>query len=173
MSTYEISEKRLGQYAGFITRLCAWLLDRLILAGVFFVIHFVGDYLVTTYTSGSDLIESIMTAIVYLIDLIIYIIYFVGSWMIAGQTIGKSLFGLRVVRSDGERLKLRNALIRLIGYWLSSFLFYAGFWWSLFDKKRQTLHDHLAGTIVVYSETWEERAQQKILLKHHLAQRRQ
>lgn len=172
MSAYEIPEKRLGQYAGFITRLCAWLLDRLILAGVFFVIQFAGDYLVTNYTSGSDLIERIVMIIIYFVDLIIYIAYFVGSWMVAGQTVGKSLFGLRVVRTDGERLKLSNAVIRLIGYWFSSLIVYAGFWWSLFDKKRQALHDHMAGTIVVYSETWEERAQQKLLLKHHLEQRR-
>lgn len=85
--------------------------------------------------------------------------------MISGQTLGKIIFGLRVVRVDGTRIKLRNAVSRLFFMWLFSIGLFIGYLWVLVDKQRRAFHDHLSGTIVVYSETWQQRAYQKRLLK--------
>ncbi len=60
---------------------------------------------------------------------------------------------MRVLRKDGTRVRLGNALRRQIGYWISG-IFYLGFLWILFDNKRQGFHDKIAGTIVTYS--WPE-----------------
>ena len=57
------------------------------------------------------------------------------------------------MRPDGKRLKLRNAIWRQLGYFISTIL-YLGFIWIIFDNKRQGFHDKLGGTIVTYS--WPE-----------------
>jgi len=63
------------------------------------------------------------------------------------------LMGLRLVRTDGQRLHIGNAIRRELGYVVSAILF-LGYLWVLFDNRRQGFHDKLAGTIVVYS--WPE-----------------
>ena len=63
------------------------------------------------------------------------------------------MLGVRVIRTDGGRLRLKNAILRQIGYWISTF-FYLGFLWILIDNKRQGWHDKIGGSIVTYS--WPE-----------------
>jgi uncharacterized RDD family membrane protein YckC len=87
------------------------------------------------------------------ITLIVSIIYNIGFWMLSGQTPGKRILGVRVMRVDGERLRLRNAVLRQVGYWIST-IFFLGFLWILFDSKRQGFHDKIGDTIVTYS--WPE-----------------
>lgn len=63
-------------------------------------------------------------------------------------TIGKSLFGLRVVDSDGEPLELGRAIMRALGYVPSS-IFTLGFFWALIDPEGRAWQDHAAGSAVV------------------------
>ena len=60
---------------------------------------------------------------------------------------------VRIVRTDGERMRFGNCVRRLIGYWVSAILF-LGFLWVLVDNRRQGFHDKIAGTFVVYA--WPE-----------------
>jgi uncharacterized RDD family membrane protein YckC len=76
-----------------------------------------------------------------------------GFWMLAGQTPGKRVMGVRIVRTDGQRLKWGNAIRREVGYGISTILF-LGYLWVLVDNRRQGWHDKLAGTMVVYA--WPE-----------------
>ena len=87
------------------------------------------------------------------IYLLLTITYDIGFWMLAGQTPGKRVMCLRIVRSDGDRVRAGNAVRREVGYVISGILF-LGYLWILFDSRRQGFHDKLAGTIVVYS--WPE-----------------
>ena len=81
------------------------------------------------------------------------------AWLLAGgQTIGKRLLGLQIVRAGGEPATLAHTL------WLRGVMF-AGLWLAipiigwvvvplvdlalLFGEDRRTLHDLLAGTTVV------------------------
>jgi uncharacterized RDD family membrane protein YckC len=66
-----------------------------------------------------------------------------------GQTLGKSMLGLRVVKADGTPLTDADALLRYVGYYLNSFFFGLGWIWALFDSEKQGLHDKLARTYVV------------------------
>jgi uncharacterized RDD family membrane protein YckC len=60
------------------------------------------------------------------------------------------MMGLKVVRDvDGGPLSTGQAIIRLIGYWVSSAVLYLGFIWVLIDKRRRGWHDLIAGTVVV------------------------
>jgi len=168
MNATETNDTRLGQYAGFITRLIAWVIDRGIILGLWWLVSFGIDFLLQTLEISNDKYQNWIVLLVILINIVIYFIYYIGSWMVAGQTPGKSLMGVRIVRTDGRRLKFHNAVIRLVGYWISSLFLYMGFWWILFDSRRQGWHDKLARTMVVYSENRVERSEQDLLLRDHL-----
>jgi uncharacterized RDD family membrane protein YckC len=64
------------------------------------------------------------------------------------QTIGKSIFGIRVVTKNGENLGRVRACIRCICYWISALPFFLGFLMA-FIFKGHALHDILCRTMVV------------------------
>lgn len=67
-----------------------------------------------------------------------------------GQTIGKKVFGLRVVKADGSAPGFWTALLRqTIGYMVSNAIFDLGFLWVAFDSRNRAWHDFMAGTYVV------------------------
>lgn len=69
-----------------------------------------------------------------------------------GQTPGKRIMRLRVVKADGSQLTDTDALIRAIGYYISGVVFALGYFWALFDEEKRTWHDLMAGTVVVTAE---------------------
>ncbi len=75
-----------------------------------------------------------------------YFALFVG-WR--GQTPGKMLLGLRIIRTSGEEVRYARALVRWLGQCLSALLFGFGFLMVAFSRRKQGLHDKLAGTYVV------------------------
>ena len=153
----------LGRYAGFFTRAAAYAIDRAIIFGIAFVIMVVVQYflsllLIDDWLASLHQGETSRMLITVLlssagINLIVSIIYNISFWMLSGQTPGKRILGVRVMRTDGERLRLRNAVLRQVGYWIST-IFFLGFLWILFDSRRQGFHDKIGGTIVTYS--WPE-----------------
>jgi len=173
MPSSDKNSSHLGNYAGFVTRLIAWIIDRLVIIAVTFVIGWIANFVLNAFPFENDTYRLVVLALALLFDIAFVLWYFIGLWMISGQTLGKAIMGLRVVRTDGERLKFRNAVIRYFGYFLSALLLYLGYIIVLFDNRRQALHDKLAGTIVVYSETWEERAEYKNRIREHMEFRRQ
>ncbi len=82
-------------------------------------------------------------------------------------TLGKYLLGIQVCDLGGRRISLRTAVIRNILKSVSSLLLFVGFIFALFTQKKQTVHDLLADTLVVYgrsnkgiTDAWVERVQQ-------------
>lgn len=77
----------------------------------------------------------------------IYLTVILSWWN--GQTVGKRLFGIRVVRLDGEPITWWVAFERAGGYAAGLFTGLLGFaqvWW---DSNRQAIHDRIVGTVVV------------------------
>ena len=80
---------------------------------------------------------------------VIFINYFY-FYVRYGQSFGKRFIGLRVVRTDGEPLDYKTAVLRhLAGYPLSVLFFGLGLLWVLWDGRHQGWHDKLAKTVVV------------------------
>ena len=70
------------------------------------------------------------------------------SWW-KGQTVGKRLLGIRVVRLDGEPITWWTAFERAGGYaagFATGLLGFAQVYW---DANRQAIHDRIVGTVVV------------------------
>lgn len=72
-------------------------------------------------------------------------------WKIRGTTIGGIVCGLRVVRLDGRAIDWPTAVARALGAFLSMVVVGLGFIWVVFDPERQSWHDKIAGTVVVYA----------------------
>ncbi len=75
--------------------------------------------------------------------------YFGICWTRSGQTLGMLAWRIRVVRANGERLRWRDAGLRLVAALLSWLAAGMGYVWLLFDPERLTWHDRLSGTRVV------------------------
>jgi uncharacterized RDD family membrane protein YckC len=164
----------LGRYAGFFSRGAAYILDRLICFGIAFAIMLVIDYFLTLFRvdawleslSQEAMLQAFLAILLSSVGIyfLVSTVYNIAFWLLSGQTPGKRVLGVRVMRTDGTRLKLGNALRRQVGYWISSILC-LGFLWILFDNERQGWHDKLAGTIVTYS--WPEgRLRGTFVIKH-------
>ncbi|MCE2473098.1 MAG: RDD family protein [Anaerolineae bacterium] len=66
-----------------------------------------------------------------------------------GQTLGKMVFGLRVIKKNGRRVSVLDALLRnVLGYMVSQ-IFLLGYIWAFTDRENQAWHDKMAGTVVV------------------------
>jgi uncharacterized RDD family membrane protein YckC len=79
----------------------------------------------------------------------LYQVYLGG---ILGQTLGKRLFGLRVISSQGQAPGPVIACVRFVAMALSLAIAGLGFLWCIFDRERRALHDHLSGTYVILDE---------------------
>ena len=66
-----------------------------------------------------------------------------------GQTPGKRIMGICVIKVNGAPLQAADVIVRYIGYYVNSIVFGIGWIWALFDKDKQGWHDKLAGTYVV------------------------
>jgi uncharacterized RDD family membrane protein YckC len=66
-----------------------------------------------------------------------------------GQTLGKSVMNIRVVKADGSPLSDSDAVLRYIGYYINSLVFGLGWIWALFDSNQQGWHDKIVQTYVV------------------------
>jgi uncharacterized RDD family membrane protein YckC len=78
-------------------------------------------------------------------------IYALFFWSTTGQTPGKAVMGVRVVRLDGRPMTLWTGIVRLVGYAMSLMSIGLGFLLALTDNRRQALHDKIARTCVIYS----------------------
>jgi uncharacterized RDD family membrane protein YckC len=146
------------EFAGHGGRLVAYILDAIIVSVVVMAFVFLMSLAsiggVTFSSDGTS--ASVSGAAVagwilaLLVILIISLVYFPFFWARGGQTPGMRPFRLRVVRdADGGRIGWGAAWLRLIGMWVSSFVFYLGFIWIFIDKRRRGWHDLIAGTVVI------------------------
>ena len=138
---------------GFWIRTLAYLIDSVILEVLSLILIVVGMLAMSMSPSGlaafdEDRIMGVLGPY-YLFSTIITILYFTYFHGSIGQTPGKMLCGLKVVRVDGEPLGFARALLRWAGYLPSSLVFGLGFLWIAWDRNKQAWHDKIAGTRVI------------------------
>ncbi len=80
---------------------------------------------------------------------VVFVLYCAAGWSLTGRTLGKALFGLRVVDRAGGRPSFSRSVVRALGYLISSIL-WLGFLWAAVDSRHEAFHDKLARTRVVY-----------------------
>lgn len=139
--------KKVG-VVGFIDRFIARLIDTVLIWMVYISTASVFLFAGMEY---NELLKTLWTVFVALwfIGGEFYYIYFHHS---TGQTIGKKIMKIKVVRDSGKLLTWKEAFIRWIGYKLSLLSIGLGLLWIAVDKNKQGWHDKIAKTIVIKSE---------------------
>lgn len=136
--------------APFLLRCGAILIDYILLIAMPVLSLLLGRYFAY---DGAKLLNSEISNTGWLITILIALTDFVILPLIVGQSVGKMLTGLRVVKTDGSPAKLKNLCLRhLIGYPLTLLTSGLGFFLSVFSAKGRAIHDFIAGTVVIYGQ---------------------
>lgn len=64
-------------------------------------------------------------------------------------TLGKTGMSIKVTDLEGQRITLWQGIVRHLSRLLSVLIVFAGYFMMLWDGRRQTLHDRMAGTLVI------------------------
>jgi uncharacterized RDD family membrane protein YckC len=123
-------------YPSRLRRLAGWLIELVVVSALLAVgLLFGGDNLFIGFVIG-------LTAIW---------LYFAGFESSERQgTLSGPILGVRVTDLEGQRLTFSRATGRHFAMYLSAITpFAVGYWMAFWTKRRQTLHDLLARTLVL------------------------
>ncbi|MCD6495924.1 MAG: RDD family protein [Candidatus Aenigmarchaeota archaeon] len=144
----------MADYADVINRIVAIIIDSVILWVVMFVISLplgmgtmmmgsVMNPMAAAQLAGASMIVSILGILIGLG----YFVYFEGT---TGQTIGKKIVNIKVVREDGKPMDYMTALVRTVLRVIDGIGFYiVGLIVLLASKDKQRIGDMAAKTLVV------------------------
>ena len=146
------------QYGTVQQRILAFILDGMILLIVLGVIEAVGlpvfddiginEVVVDGATEAQRQIEYSIPGIV--VTLALFWGYFVGFEVSKYEaTPGKIAMALRVTDVEGRRVGVIRATVRHFAKFLTIATLSIGFFIAIFTRKRQTLHDLIAGCVVI------------------------
>jgi uncharacterized RDD family membrane protein YckC len=130
----------------FLRRLAAMFYDSLLLTAVLFcatsaLMPFIDGEAIS---SGNPAYNAYLLILAYL--------YFCWHWVTGGQTLGMRSWHVFVVTESERQPGWKQASLRFISSLLSLILFGLGFAWSLFDKNKLALHDHLSKTKLIVNK---------------------
>ncbi|HJV29108.1 MAG TPA: RDD family protein [Gaiellaceae bacterium] len=123
-------------YASRLQRLGGWLIELVVVAVLLALGLILGG---SSYFAG------------FLIALTAIWLYFAGLESSSLQsTLSGRILGLRVTDLKGEQISFNRATVRHFAMYLSAITPFAiGYLMAFWTKRRQTLHDYLASTLVV------------------------
>lgn len=140
-------------YAGFFVRLCAYIID-CIIVGIALLIIRIPKFFIYMMNPNIFFVKPILFEF-SIFDIIIYLLgltYFVLMTYYCGGTLGKKLFKLKVCKATDEKLSLLTVIYReSIGRYLSGLILFIGYIMIGIDSKKRGLHDILSDTLVVYN----------------------
>ena len=142
-------------YGGFWIRAAARIVDAILLNVAFLIVRIpFGIAMFAPGTAQSPAAAMAMIAPLLLISFLsivaaaCYEIFFIAK---RGATIGKMIFGLKVIRADGSPLSLGLSAGRYFAQYISSFILGIGYFMAGFDDQKRALHDRICETRVIYS----------------------
>ena len=144
-----MSQPDFHEYAGFFRRFAATLIDSIFYLIVSMVVHFLtsdsGSFAIYVdqdgfgFESNSGWTEQVIIALLT-----------IGMWKKLMGTPGKLLMECHVVDAQtGNPVTFVQGLIRYVAYIASVIPFGLGFFWILWDKRKQGFHDKIAKTVVL------------------------
>jgi uncharacterized RDD family membrane protein YckC len=140
-----------GPYAGFWRRFWAALLDALILSLIGIVVaHIFGVHSLkfSVFTQPIGRVGDVgRTRLVGIITGWLYFALLESSP--ARATIGKMLLRISVTRVDGGRASFLRSTVRYFAKYLSALILFIGFLMAAVTRRKQALHDMIAGCVVV------------------------
>ncbi len=137
--------------AGFWIRVVAALVDSLVVTMLQFILVFLllaTLGLTDQFTSGDT--KEVVAILAGVFSTLIGVIYYVFFTGYCGQTPGKMALRIKVLRTNGEEIGFRRALLReVVGKFISAIVLGIGYLWVAIDPQKQGWHDKIAGTYVI------------------------
>jgi len=150
------------RYAGFWLRTGAFALDAVILSPVLIGAVYLFPFdpsdaqMITTAVQGfGGNVRDVMLPWMYTAHATEVAYFTLAPYFIFCEssplqgTIGKYLFKIQVTDLDGRRIRTGTAVKRYLGRFLSMLSWMFGFVMAGFTRRKQCLHDMIAGTLVV------------------------
>ena len=144
-------------YASIWRRFCAALFDAFLASTILLPATVLLVWVMEAYHSEIGLSEYKSRTAVGTAAVLLWIVCF-GLYCASAEssvhqaTPGKRLLKLKVVSTSHGRLTFQQATGRYYAKFLSTFVLLAGFVIAVFHSRKQSLHDMIAGTLVVRSE---------------------
>jgi len=142
------------KFAGFWIRLCAYVIDSIILIIIIFALAFCFGFYLGFSNPGISRFafdSPAFMVLFWIISLILSWVYFAFQESSSRQaTLGKQAVGVVVTDLNGNRLTLGKATGRWLAKILSGLILCIGYIMIGFTDKKQGLHDYLVGTYVIY-----------------------
>jgi len=143
------------RYAGFWIRLCSSITDLFLifLPILYIVIYFVPG-LQDQFLEGFLIDDSLLYEFQFIMNFFVGLEIVLMLWLWNGATFGKKLFNLRIIKKNGNSLSLIDA----IRHYLSTLIYFIPLVFIIsilmvvFRKDKRTLHDLIAGTVVIYNQ---------------------
>lgn len=134
VASSESASVAVADYAGFWIRFAATMIDAVIFAIVQSILEiFLGT--------------GVIAQIIYTVLMWVYAVYMIVTYQ---ATLGKMALGLRVERTNGDRVTYKRAILReVVGKTVSAIVIFIGYIMVAFTAKKQGLHDMIADTVVI------------------------
>ena len=144
----------MADYANLGSRIVAIIIDLIILSLVVVIIALPLGLLAGLSAIGNPTqlfaARSAFFVAFMVLNVLVWLLYFTYFEGTSGQTLGKKIMGIKVVKENGDQPSFMDALIRTILRIIDGIAFYlVGFIVILVSEKKQRLGDMAAGTIVV------------------------
>ena len=155
-NTQQVMMKRTESFehkpAGFWIRFWAYIVDMLILSSI-------GMLLIKPIFRllSLELNDSTWYAPITLITALLFYAYFVLMTKFLSQTVGKMIFGIKVISKDKQSLTWGTVLFReWIGRLISIIPLNLPYLAVAFTPKKQAIHDMIADTLVIHEAVYDK-----------------
>lgn len=139
------------RYAGFWRRLCAWFIDSLVLWFPLAIARVaMGGDVWGDRVHWDDPLALRLAGFNFFAALLYCVLLESSRWQ---GTLGHQVVGVRVCDGQLRRVSVLRALGRFLCLWLSVSTCGIGYLTQLWTRRRQTLHDLVAGCVIVRSDS--------------------
>ena len=151
-------------YASWFQRVGAFLIDQL-LGVVAMIPYYLGAVMAaSTVETTTDPVTGELTTtgggasgislVLMFLGVALAIAYFVWNYCLkqgrTGYTVGKGVLGIKLIKQDtGQPMGAGLSFVRQIAHIVDAIPCYLGYFWPLWDSKRQTFADKIMGTVVI------------------------
>jgi uncharacterized RDD family membrane protein YckC len=136
--------------AGFWVRGAAQIID----AGIILACMAMPTFVLAAFLALGSLVWSEVDGGLFIIILgvpifLCHLLYFAFATRLGGQTAGKGIMNIKVVRISGQPVGFSRSVGRYLSYFLSALPLFAGFVMAGSTREKRALHDYITGTKVV------------------------
>jgi uncharacterized RDD family membrane protein YckC len=152
------------QNAGFLERLLGYVIDSVMLFGIFYAIGVMLGVQTPGFHTEIVTINGVETkrymfyywpggsepGLAHVVSFVAGLTYWIGSWSAFGATPGKMALGQQIVHAQtGDRIGPGACFLRYIGTMISGLVLCVGYLWIIWDPQKQAWHDKIANTRVI------------------------